>query len=506
MFRCITILLLAACLACAGVPGAASEPLVFAPQSANSKSHDPQDLQLRIHQLEASLHRVQQQLDDLTDAGAQHPQGTIDPTLPAFCRSTSFLEDEGKFSSEVELANHCPPAPQNRYFVEYDQGWLLRPARPDQSPFSLKFNSQTQFRYTGYANASDSFTDRAGVTTPINSRNDFDINRGRLIFSGYAFNPETKFFTNIDYNSVSARQVQLLQAYLQHDFSPSFEIRYGITKVPGTWEWQESSRVTLGAERTMATTFFRPSMTAGIWARGDLTDALHYEAMVGDGFNTFTLNAAQLDSNFAYSTMLWWEPLGKYEAGFSDFEQHESKVVRLGHAFTYTRNEADPTGEPGPEQTVIRLSDGTRLVDPGALAPGVTVNQFDILLYAAHLGFKHRGASISLEYYLRWLSELQGSAPLPFDNIFDHGFYVQAGRFWLPKKLEFYGLGSYVTGEFGDGSEIGGGLNWYVHESRNWRMTFDTVHLSTPPTVQSRTGLQVGGSGLLFRVQSWMYF
>ena len=60
--------------------------------------------------------------------------------------------------------------------------------------------------------------------------------------------------------------------------------------------------------------------------------------------------------------MTWVEPWGDFGAGFSDFEQHDRPVMRVGSAFTYNRQDADPTGDPGPEQTLIRLSDGTRLV------------------------------------------------------------------------------------------------------------------------------------------------
>lgn len=228
--------------------------------------------------------------------------------------------------------------------------------------------------------------------------------------------------------------------------------------------------------------------------------------MVGDGFNTFTLNAAQWGDNFAYLIMLWWEPWGNFGIDFSDLENHDSAVVRLGHAFTFTRNEADPVGEPGPEQRIIRLSDATRLVEPGALSSGVTVNQFDLLLYAIHFGLKCNGVSLSIEYYFRWLRELKGTGSLPETSLFDHGFFVQSGFFPMPHTIELYGRGSYVTGPFGDGLEVGGGVNWYVQNRRNWRFTFDVVNLTTPPTSQDRTGLKVGGSGTLFRFQSWMNF
>ena len=256
----------------------------------------------------------------------------------------------------------------------------------------------------------------------------------------------------------------------------------------------------------MATTFFRPSITAGIWANGELCDGLFYQALVGDGFNTFTLRAAELDTNLVYSGSMWLEPLGSFGTGFSDVETHNQLAIRFGHGYTYERKDSEPTGEPGPEQTLIRLSDGTRLVETGALAPGVTVNRFVIALYAAHFGLKYRGLSFSTEYFYRRLSSLEGTAPLPFASIDDRGFFVQGGVFLVPQRLELYAIGSEVTGEFGTGSEIAAGLNWYIDGRRGSRCTFDVAHLEDSPAQQDRTGYVAGASGTLFRVQFWMFF
>ena len=247
-------------------------------------------------------------------------------------------------------------------------------------------------------------------------------------------------------------------------------------------------------------------MTAGIWGDGELLPGLHYHALVGDGFNTFSLNAAEVDTNLAYSGMLWWEPWGEFGVGFSDVENHQQPVVRLGQAYTFSRQDADPTGEPGPEQTVVRLSDGTRLVEPGALAPGVTVNHFDLSLYAVHAGLKSRGFSLSGEYFFRWLTNICGNGPLPRDSIFDHGFFAQTATFVVPQSLEIFARGSMVFGPFGDGSELSGGANWYVNGARNWRFTADVARVDDSPAQQDRTGFLAGASGTLVRVQCWTFF
>lgn len=430
-----------------------------------------------------------------------------EPTPPAFPLAPEEAVD-APIVEPVSIGSALPPslATPVTHGIVYDEGWTLRPFNPETHPYELTIGFHNQFRYTGFAADEPSVQTASGQTMITPNRNDFDVNRGRLIFSGYAIDPLMEFYANIDYNTVTEQQIQILMAWIKHPFSPAFRLAYGLGKVPGTWEWQESARFTLGAERSLATTFFRPSMTAGIWIEGEPIEGVHYHALVGNGFNTATLNVSEVDTNFAVSGMTWWEPLGDFGPGFSDLEQHESPVVRVGHAFTHSKQDSDPSGEPGPEQTSIRLSDGTRLVQPGALAPGTTVNQFDLSLYAVHAGVKQNGLSVSGEYFFRWLNNLEATGPLPETSIFDHGFFAQAGYFPIPKSLEVFGRGSAVFGPYGDGSELGGGVNWYINQRRDWRLTADLARVNQSPAQQDRTGFTAGASGLLFRLQIWTYF
>lgn len=436
--------------------------------------------------------------------------GAEPPQLVAEASSPTSVEEALVSPEPTPLVTTTPLPPSLAtpvtHGIVYDGGWTLRPFDPETHPYELTIGFHNQFRYTGFAADEPSVQTPSGLTLITPNRNDFDINRGRLVFSGYAIDPLMEFYANVDYNTVAEQQIQMLMAWIKHPFSPAFSVAYGLGKVPGTWEWQETSRYTLGAERSMATTFFRPSMTAGIWIEGEPIEGVHYHALVGDGFNTFTLNASEVDTNLVYSAMMWWEPLGDFGAGFSDLECHTSPVIRLGHALTYSAQDSDPLGEPGPEQTAIRLSDGIRVVQPGALAPGVTVNQFDLSLYAIHAGWKQNGYSVSGECFFRWLNDLQGTGPLPRTSIYDHGYFLQAGCFPIPKTLELFGRGSAVVGPYGNGSEIGGGLNWYVDHRRDWRLTADVARVNDSPAQQDRTGFVAGASGYLFRLQFWTFF
>lgn len=463
----------------------------------------PDTVHDRIDELEGIVFELQNELEALK-AEPQPVYRLPDPLDcgPMVIPSTCVGPCDGAPCAGCTPEGYAGPS----HYVVYDDGWVLRPYDVESSPYELQINLHNQFRYTGFAPSEPTFTNSAGVTVPIEDRNDFDINRGRLVFSGYAFDPKLRFYANIDYNTVSENQIQLLMSWATFAFSDAFNVHAGLGKVPGTWEWLETSRYTLGADRTMATTFFRPSMTAGIWADGELGEGVFYRGLIGNGFNTFSLQAGELDSNLAYSGMLWWEPLGSFGPGFSDLEYHETPVVRVGNAMTYTHNDRGATGDPGPEQTVIRLSDGTQLVAPGAIAPGVTVNEFDIALYAVHFGVKYRGICVTSEYFLRWLSSLRGNGPLPIDSLFDHGYFVQGGFFVVPQRLELFTTGSYVTGDYGSGSQIGGGANWYLKGHRGSRFTLDVGYLDHSPAEQDRTGYVAGASGTLVRIQYWSFF
>jgi hypothetical protein len=460
----------------------------------------------------------------LADGGLQNTLATAprrsvsEPTLSEVMRRLEKLEAEHRVlvdqaveqlpPSITSSPSPCPsPAIEgSQYDVLYDDGWTLRPREVDRTPFELTIGFHNQFRYTRFNQGAGRFFDAAGNDRLARDRNDFDINRGRLVFSGFAFHPDVGFYVNIDYSTVAADTIQPLLAWITFQVRKEFNFYMGLGKVPGTWEWQQTSRYTLGTDRTMATTFFRPSISAGVWASGSLTDRLHYTAFIGDGFNTLTLQPDDLDTQLVYSGLAWWEPLGDFGVGFSDLEHHPQAAMRIGHGLTHTTNESAPNLGPGAEGTVIRVSDGTRLVTPGIFAPDESVNAFDIWLYTAHLGVKRRGVSFSTEYFLRWLRNLEGTQGSRFGSLFDHGFYAQGSFFAVPDRIEVFARGSQVSGAFGTGDEIACGFNWYLFGQRNARATFELTDVNDSPAQQSRTGYVAGGSGTLFRTQLWTFF
>ena len=152
---------------------------------------------------------------------------------------------------------------------------------------------------------------------------------------------------------------------------------------------------------------------------------------------------------------------------------------------TYSTEANQGFGDPAvdnPEDTILRLSDGTPLFRPGALAPGVQLESTDYNLWAIDAAVKYRGISLSSEYFFRLLNDFvaRPNTP-PFESLFDHGGLLEGGVFVVPSKLEVFARTSYVDGEFGSGYEYGGGVNWYPQGTRELRLTGEVLQIEDSP-------------------------
>ncbi|MEI8379102.1 MAG: porin [Planctomycetota bacterium] len=425
---------------------------------------------------------------------------------PASINSPSFDTAE-EFPREQPSSFLGTGTPSSAFAATFDRGFVIRPTNSDETPFELKINGQNQFRYAGFERDDAIWTDSAGVTTPINNMSSFQIPRGRLIFSGYSFRKELLYNLNIDYNTVGNSQINFRAYWLAWRFSRSMTVYAGQSKVPGSREWLASFVDTLGVDRSMATTFFRPSLSQGVWATGEPAPGLFYHVMMSNGFNTLGATPQQLSSLMAFSGSVWWEPLGEFGRGYSDFECHTEPAIRLGTSLTYAPERGPQGGSSVPENSDIRLSDGTLITETGALAPGVTLNAFKIGLATFDVAYKYRGASLSGEFFSQDLFELTGSGPLPRSSIRQYGGFAQAGYFVIPQKLEPYARTSFVTGPNGTGSEYAGGFNWFLLPGKqNLRFTLDAAWLNHCSADQNRTNLQAGQTGILVRSQLQIFF
>jgi hypothetical protein len=455
----------------------------------------PQDSAGRIERLESSLQSV---IDENARLSLE-----LENLHDQLLANASSMDDAGTaMKMQGEYASESPETMESPYFATYDKGISIQSKDPKRFPYSLRINHQTAFRYTGFVKESPSWVDSSGNTNLLFNSSDFAIPRGRLIFSGNTLLPDLSYLLNVDYNTVNNNPIGFRAYALSYRFSRSMEVHLGQNKVPGSREWLHSSfDAQAGPDRSMATTFFRPSLSQGIWFTGQPIDRLYYHAMVSNGFNTLNVRQSELNDRFCVSESTWWEPWGDFGRGYSDLENHQELTVRLGSSLTVTKEEGSQSSEYA-ENTLIRLSDGTLATQAGALAPGVTLQSFYLNLQAIDLAFKYRGISLSTEIYRQGLTGLQGNGPLPLDALHTYGGVAQVGNFIIPQKFELYTRYSFVTGKFGSGSEIAGGLNWFLLRGKsNLRYTLDTAWLDSSPADQNRTGFLAGQSGFLARTQ-----
>ncbi len=133
-----------------------------------------------------------------------------------------------------------------------------------------------------------------------------------------------------------------------------------------------------------------------------------------------------------------------------------------------------------------------------------SVNAYRVATSAVDASFKYRGWSATLEYYLRTIYDFEGDSVPP---LFDHGFWLQCGKFVVPRKLELLARWSRVNGDSGtlgqaqqSGEERSAAMAYYFRE-QNAKIVFDGTYLDGAPISSSSLDIQPGYKGWLLRTQ-----
>ena len=148
-----------------------------------------------------------------------------------------------------------------------------------------------------------------------------------------------------------------------------------------------------------------------------------FNGLVTGGAETGSTGA--LDNNFAYSARIFAFPTGEWGAGtLADFDWHETLATRIGAG--YAGSAIDRNGPT--EFNMIRVVDsGDRL---GDLLP-VFIDAYNVNTFCVDASCKYRGWSVTSEYYLRNISGFQGG---DIPDLFDHGFWLEVGKFVVPRQ------------------------------------------------------------------------
>ena len=420
-------------------------------------------------------------------------------------------EEDDRLSELVDQAVTARLAgiPRPRYIPATDlappRGLLL--SKEDGSrgdfPFAMALGGYLQLRWLEFARSATTWTDSAGNTRAINNINAFNLNRFMITMSGHVVDERLIYnFSFFGTSNGGARAGVVPIGMAGWKFSEAVTLGAGVTQVPGSREWLDMSPWNLGIDRSMANTFFRPGFSPGAMAIGSLFDkTVHYKAGVWNAIDGGTLGVLRRGTSMAWAGNTWWEPLAPFGFGYGDMEYHEDAAIRLGCSGVYAPTYALGVLGLNPEDTIVRLSDGTPLALPNALGPNSRVNQFLYQLATVDAGWKYRGLAANFEYYFRTLDGFKGTGAFARSSIFDHGGLGYLSWCIVPQTYEIYARSSVVTGPYGTGQEYGGGFNYYINRSRQGRFTLEALHMNRNPAQNILYPYRAGSSGTAIQTQ-----
>ena len=359
-------------------------------------------------------------------------------------------------------------------------------------------------RYLNQSGIDPTYTDSFGTVRTIDRREDFQLNKFFLPFSGWFLDPKFRYYLYVwSTNTAQGDPAQVVGAgnisYVMNSFAT---IGLGITSLPGVRSTEGQFPYWNGVDdRLMADEFFRPSYTTGIWLKGQFAPGVNYMAMLGNNMSTLGVSASQLDDTVdTWSVMLNWLPTTK-EYGplgaFGDFENHEELATRLGVHFTHsTEDRQQQPGTDSIENTQIRLTDGNVIFTPSLFGPGITVEKVRYQMASFDAGLKYKGYALEGEYYRRWLSDFVGPGVAAIDDITDDGYQLWASAMVLPSRLQAYvGLSEIFGDDFGDASELRFGFNYFPMAMRGLRLNGEWMILDNAPLGYTAFPYPVGANG-----------
>jgi hypothetical protein len=421
----------------------------------------------------------------------------------------------GEFVTGPTATAMAPPDPRKpseriETWGEFDPGDGFLVGR--SSAGELSISAYALVRYINQTPATHTFTDHLGNERTVDARNDIFPHRIMVFLKGWLATP--KLVYTLFVWTVNSTDQDALFGSMGYQFNRKFSLYAGINGTPGTRSLQGSHPYWLGHDRVMADEFFRPYFAYSVWAQGEVAPGLWYNAVTANNSSSLGVKATQLDRTWSTGASMFWMPTTKEfgpRGGYGDWERHEKVATRFGFSSALSKEERftdATTGATG--NTTIKLADSLNVFDPGALAPGVTVQEVDYRILSFDAGVKYRGIFLQTEIYTRWLDDFVADGPLPVSSIVDKGFYVQGAFFPIAKTLEVYAATSQIFGDkdagFDDSSEYLAGVNVYPWDTRNHRLNFQVIDVNRSP-VSSTFGYYVGGqSGTTYAAAFSVFF
>ena len=414
-----------------------------------------------------------------------------------------------EFVAGAAVAGQVPTKRKSPEYVP-NAGFLLYEGENGQIYMRL-------FSYARYLNQKglDPFyTDSFGNTIAVKQREDIQLNKFFLPFSGWFLSPKFRYYLYVwSSNPSQGDPAQVVGAgNLSYSFNRFVTLGGGITSLPSTRSTEGQFPYWLGVDdRLTADEFFRGSYTSGIWLKGELTTKLKYMAMLGNNLSTLGVSASQLDTSLnTTSVMLQWLPsTGEFGlwGTFGDYDWHEKLATRIAIHGTHSRE--DKQSQPGTnaiENSQIRLTDGSVVFTPDLFGAGISVDKVTYDMASFDVGAKYKGFSVEAEYYWRWLSDFTGPGAEVIEDVDDHGYQLQLSAMAVRDVLQPYAGVSEIRGPYGDSFEVRAGGNWYPFAKRGVRVNAEWLRLDDCPVGYTAVPYPVGGNGDVYHLNVEMNF
>jgi hypothetical protein len=436
-----------------------------------------------------------------TPPAADAPSTAPPATVPS---PSAAAAEQAQTQTPAASSSAVAPAPAGWLLPHWDKGFVLASSPEGGMPFRLVLNHVSQFKYTNSLATEPTYTDHFGNVHDVVRRNDVQLTRDVFYFSGHAFDERLDF--NILVFTSSATLVATAAGYAGFVFNKAFALRAGYFSLPSVRSLTGTYPFFHGIDRSMATNYFRPGFTQGVWANGEPFPGINYIAMIGNALNTLDIKASSLDENrFAGALSLWYDR-NDFDRYWNDYEHHQSVSLRIGSAFTFAREDRLSDLEmTTPENNATYTSDGLLLFATGSIAPNVTISLANYYLWAVDAGLKYLGFAVNAELYLRWLNNFTADGPLPMNSMFDWGYDFSAGYF-LWKSGELFVRSSLTHGPFGTGVEGSIGFTWYPFDTRQVWLNLEVIGINHCPYFSGYYSYAVGQTGVVVPAQFLLRF
>jgi hypothetical protein len=376
-------------------------------------------------------------------------------------------------------------------------------------------------RYLNQLGYASSYVDGFGKTQSVDRRQDIQLNKVSIYFTGWAFDPKLTY--NFYVWTCNASQGQSAQVVvggnITYTFNKYFRLRGGIMSLPGVRSTEGNYPFWLSVDnRLIADEYMRPSYTSGIQAMGAVTKKLNYTIMLGNNMSTLGVDAGQLDAklNTLSAGLIYLPTTGEYgmfNGSYGDYDNHQKIATRFGAHFT--RSNETRQGQPTTdafENVTLRVSDGSSIFTPSLFADGVQVEEARDQMVSLDGGAKLKGYALEGEYYWRKIDQFEitksnPNSSLPFDQLNDNGFQLLASAMVFPKKLQLYTTYSRIFGQYGNPSEVRAGLNFFPFKHTiSARINAQLIFLKQCPVGGLAYPYTVGANGTGFNLDFELNF